>query len=322
MSANPNNSPSGLDLEAVLPLLAASGIEVTDPANGLVTCPGMDRHATTNGRRDCVVYINNGVPRLHCFHQSCRSVRESLNAELYRLAKRRGNPSWQRVPSKEFREQQQARDDAQMEVERERKLAASMVPAILQEYDWPVSAMLADSPVAINLPVPQQWCYILELFAPYDVIWIGRDKQDSGSLHHQSRFRAADQWLTKASCPGSFICPNAFYAGVHERLIKHVLAPRFLVLESDNVLNRDQVGAVFRWVEACLSLQLRAVVDSGNKSLHGWFEYPPPEVFQKVRRWLPDMGCDPALFTLNQPCRLPGAWRSDTQRYQRLLYLA
>ena len=160
------------------------------------------------------------------------------------------------------------------------------------------------------------------LFPASDAVWIGRDKRDSGSPRHRQRFRTAQQWLRAPTCPGTFICPNAFRPGVHERFIEHVLAPRFLVLESDDALNRDQVGAVFRWIETSLNLRLRAVVDSGNKSLHGWFDYPSMGVFQKLRLWLPAMGCDPALFALNQPCRLPGAWRFETSRYQRLLYLA
>ena len=322
MSTKRNTYISSAQVDAILPMLAACGVEVTDSMNGFVVCPGIHLHTTVNGPRDCIVYNNNGIPRLHCFHQSCRAMRDALNVELYRSARSQSGTRQWTAPTKQFRMRQQARATARARLKREQKLAASSVQVILHDYHWPADAMVSDSPVPVDLPVEQHWRYILELFPVNDVIWIGRDKHDSGSPRHQDRFRSASQWLSLKSCPGAFICPNAFRRGVYKRRVEHVLTPRFLVLESDDVLNRDQVGAVFRWVESGLNLRLCAVVDSGNKSLHGWFEYPPPNMFQKMRLWLSAMGCDRALFTLNQPCRLPGAWRSETERHQRLLYLA
>ena len=322
MSTKKRIKTSGVQVEAILPLLEACGIQVINPASGAVTCPGIDLHTKPNAFSDCVAFNNNGFPRLHCFHKSCRFVRDSMNAELYRVARDQRNISGPVTVTKASHAQQRAYEDGKMKLKREQKLAASAVPAILQEYHWPLDSIVADSPVTIDLSTEQHWRLILGLFPASDVVWIGRDKRDSGSMGHRHRFRTAGQWLLDSTCPRAFICPNAFQSGVYSRLIEHVLAPRFLVLESDDALNRDEVGAVFRWVESSLSLRLRAVVDSGNKSLHGWFDYPSSDVFQKLRLWLPAMGCDPALFTLNQPCRLPGAWRCETQRHQRLLYIA
>jgi hypothetical protein len=76
-------------------------------------------------------------------------------------------------------------------------------------------------------------------------------------------------------------------------------------------------------------MRLRAIVDTGRKSLHGWFDAPPPEVEAELKIILPNLGrraeakptLDPALFKLAQPCRLPGAWREPGKIRQALLYL-
>jgi hypothetical protein len=91
---------------------------------------------------------------------------------------------------------------------------------------------------------------------------------------------------------------------------------RFLVVESDT-LSKAEIAAVFGWCRQFLSL--RGIVDTGGKSLHGWFDYPTTAQLHELRGILPRLGCDPALFKPSQPCRLPGARRGE--RVQSLLYL-
>jgi hypothetical protein len=94
---------------------------------------------------------------------------------------------------------------------------------------------------------------------------------------------------------------------------------RFVVVESD-LLTRDEVGAVFRYLVDC-GLELVAVVDTAGKSLHGWFEYPEDdEVMDELRLLLPALKCDPKMLTASQPARLPGAMRGEKR--QKLLFLA
>lgn len=320
MNNNSSDHSSG-PLDAILPILDACDFEVLDLDCGYVTCPGVEAHTTPNSTHDCIVYNNDGVPFLHCLHQSCRETRKDANTKLRKLAF--GNRYGAKQPDDTAeRERREAHSVRRAQAERERKLAAVMLPAILQDFDWPANAIAASSPDPVTLPVGKHWQLILCLFAENDVVWIGRDQCDSGSPGHRWRFQRSIDWLHGgSSCPGQFTCPSAFRPGAYQRQRKDVLTPKFLLVESDT-LSRDQIGAVFRWMERSLNLPLRAVVDSGNKSLHGWFEYPPPDVFEKLRLWLPAMGCDPAMFAPNQPCRLPGAWRAETGRFQRLLYIA
>ena len=82
-------------------------------------------------------------------------------------------------------------------------------------------------------------------------------------------------------------------------------------------LAKLEVLAVFNWMRAFA--RLRAVLDTGGKSLHGWFDFPAEQELRELRVILPALGCDPALFTASQPCRLPGARRGE--RWQCLLWL-
>ncbi len=66
-------------------------------------------------------------------------------------------------------------------------------------------------------------------------------------------------------------------------------------------------------------MKLRCIVDTAGKSLHGWFDFPPEEELSDLRLILPELECDPKMFTSTQPCRLPSALRDG--RHQRLIYL-
>lgn len=184
------------------------------------------------------------------------------------------------------------------------------------------------SPVnLLNTDTRDDWRLLLKLFAHDDFVWIGRTTGDSASAEHgiewqqfcATRFRPAADWLKESSCPGMFTCPATFKSGSHSRCNDNVVQRKFLVVESDT-LDRNQVCAVFHWLEQFT--RLRAIVDTAGKSLHGWFEVPPESVMDELRIILPVFGCDPALFKVAQPCRLPGAARPDKDnRIQSLLYL-
>ena len=184
------------------------------------------------------------------------------------------------------------------------------------------------SPVKLIDSDPRNdWQLLLQLFAADDIVWIGRTTGDSASAEHDvewqkfcaTRFRTVAEWLQEKFCPGLFICPTIFKLGSHSRCKDNVTQRRFLVVESDT-LDRNQVCAVFHWIEQFT--RLRAIVDTAGRSLHGWFEVPPEDTMDQLKTILPVFGCDPALFKLAQPCRLPGAARPDKEnRVQSLLYL-
>jgi hypothetical protein len=92
-----------------------------------------------------------------------------------------------------------------------------------------------------------------------------------------------------------------------------------MVVESDT-LNREEVGAVFQFLRVKLRHTLFAVVDTGGKSLHGWFNIQPNKLFhEELKATLIGLGCDPALFKASQPVRLCGVPR-DGEKNQVLLW--
>jgi hypothetical protein len=110
-----------------------------------------------------------------------------------------------------------------------------------------------------------------------------------------------------------------FRPGSTSRSNANVECRQFLVVESD-VLHRDEVGAVFLFLQRRLGHPLRCIVDTGGKSLHGWFEAPPEgTLLARLKAGLTGLGCDPKMFNPSQPARLPGALRDGKE--QKLIWL-
>ena len=49
--------------------------------HGFCTCPGKHLHTTGDAERDCEIHLD-GAPTVHCFHNHCREILESINHEL------------------------------------------------------------------------------------------------------------------------------------------------------------------------------------------------------------------------------------------------
>jgi hypothetical protein len=187
---------------------------------------------------------------------------------------------------------------------------------VLTKYRWPVADFV--QPISEASPLHQTEDFLRVLFDPDDVIWIGM-KHHSGKQCHRSRFRRVGDWLTSSRFGGEFCSHCTFKPDTYSRTNEAVQARKFLVVESDT-LGRDEIGAVFRWLEVC-GLQLRAIVDSGKRSLHGWFDYPGDNYLDEWLAILVGLNCDPATTRPSQPVRLPGIVRSSTKKLQCLLYI-
>ena len=279
---------------------------------GYCTCPGADGHSTKAGDADCIVYLD-GAATISCFHQSCVDEREKANRSL-RAALAKGESHGGVKLSSDERKQKQRREQKRQLLERR---AASSLPLILKRHAWSYADIQEDSPTILAPDdVAFGWRRIAELYKPDDVLWIG-DTYSSGKPEHLRHFQTAADWLKRSHIDGQLTCPATFKNGCFSRSNENVLARRFLVVESD-VLTKDQVGAVFRWLKDEVKLPLRAIVDTAGKSLHGWFDFPKKAVLEELEIILPQLCCDPGLFRPSQPCRLPGATRDG--KHQSLIY--
>jgi hypothetical protein len=201
--------------------------------------------------------------------------------------------------------------------------------------------MWEDSPASLEWHDGPEWkLFLAGLFRPEDVVWIG-DTFNTGKAEHARHFRTVRDWLKLEIPPGPLVCPATFSAGAFSRCEASITARPFIVLEGDAVLpgiaakaakkepltepekysNQAACGAVLNWVRRNTALELRAVVDSGSKSLHGWFDCPDANELEELKRLIPALGMDPATLRPAQPVRLPGVMRPGARRWQRLLYL-
>lgn len=229
------------------------------------------------------------------------------------------------APRRELTPEKRERFEVERREMRLRAQAETGAASILRDYACGFSFYGNKSPENLFDRDPRDdWRLLLSLFKSDDIIWIGRNTQHSANAQHgdewrafcKTRFRSVADWLKEPSAPGLFTCPSTFKAGAHSRSNENVIIRRFLVVESD-ILNKNQVCAVFRWLEQFC--RLRAIVDTAGKSLHGWFTPPDSTTLDQLKIVLPAVGCDEALFRLSQPCRLAGANREG--RIQSLLYL-
>lgn len=307
-----NVGESKADDQGVTPekLEAALGrVEWQNEREGYCMCPGHEKHTTQNGRRDCKIFLN-GVPTLYCVHNSCKRDVEVANRSL-RSRLSEGKP----VRSEPTRLEMERRRESDRR-ESVRRRARNGKDTILRGFPWPTSEIQRSSPLTIPCDWSIHWRMLLGLFPVEGNVWIGKT-YSSGRPEHKRNFRSAAEWLKEQEAPEQLICPSLFKTESFCRKNEDVVARPFLVVESD-VLGRDEVGAIFRWMKEAVGFNLRAIVDTAGKSLHAWFDFPEPKLLEELKLILPELGCDPKLFTPSQPVRLPGALRGE--KPQRLIY--
>lgn len=163
-------------------------------------------------------------------------------------------------------------------------------------------------------------------------LWMG-ELYDTGPPN----LKVVPKWLRCRACPGPQICPAEF-KDTSRRAKGYVSRRDFLVIESDD-LPLEVFGNVALFVTEKLNLNLRAVVYTGGKSIHCWFDYnwllflrtryrrkcDDAEHFENLAV-LTGLGCDPKMFGMASTTRMPGCERLDdegnpTGRWQRLVYL-
>jgi hypothetical protein len=109
----------------------------------------------------------------------------------------------------------------------------------------------------------------------------------------------------------------------------NVISYRFAVVEFDNLSREDQLAF---WSVA--PLPVCALIDSGGKSLHGWIDVRRLADVRAAEEWnlhirtrlyhqlLVPLGVDSACSNPSRLSRLPGHYRAEKGRVQRLLFLS
>jgi hypothetical protein len=218
-----------------------------------------------------------------------------------------------------------------------------ILPELLKQVEIDPASWLIQSPFRIPEDCREHWKPLLSgLFKPKDTIWCGY-LEDSGDRLHTTRFKHVEDWMQCTHHPGPQTCPGVFFevtAHKGERIFSRskdlVRLRPYWVAESD-LLAKAQFGIIIQHLRQ--QLFLRAIVDTGGKSLHAWFDAPhlyqigrdklDPKIerrMEELQSVMCGLGCDPHMFNLNSTTRLPGCLRLDEETgqargWQRLLYL-
>lgn len=190
---------------------------------------------------------------------------------------------------------------------------------MFERFHWPFAEIVEDSPLQVGeRDAEDQFRTWLRLWPAHCHVWIG-DVYSSGKPEHRTNFRPIADWYQIGPVMGNYTCGSSFKPGSFSRCNENLNGHRFLVVESDT-LAKDEVGAVFAYLRRRLRYRLHCVIDTGGKSLHGWFDAPRNKVLEtRLKAGLQAFGCDPKVFTYSQPVRVPGAWREG--KLQRLVWL-
>ena len=98
---------------------------------------------------------------------------------------------------------------------------------------------------------------------------------------------------------------------------------KYIVVESDDEdISLDDKASLIRFLRDQVGAELRMVVHSGGKSLHGWFcSSGDPKVDWDFMQLACRLGADPRMWLPEQLARTPNAVRSKNQQVQKCLYI-
>ena len=195
-----------------------------------------------------------------------------------------------------------------------------------------------DSPVRIaNEPREDTALFLSVMFRPNDLLWIG-ERHDPGIPG--TNIRTAAQWIEFFRSNGKtapFIIVNPLTGtaaqkrdgdGETYRGDKNIAEYRYCLGEFDNITREEQL----RFWDAS-GLPVRALVDTGGKSIHAWISVrafgdirTPEQWTREIRNTLYGeglipLGIDSACSNPSRLSRLPGHYRAEKGQFQRVLWL-
>ena len=314
-------------------------------------CPGDHQHGP-GGAKYATVFLSGKVPTIACFHASCTQARAEANAALRAdVAQYLGAQGVDYKPTPEERAERKF-----CRHERELKAGARhrLLPRIKSEPPITLADWEHASPFRVrDVPVEDHWRLLLAGLYARDGVQLdearfpGSKWANGDFIGYPSRlpylwvgepyevgpenFNTRPRWLKRRTCPGPQMCPAEFNGAIR-RAKENVSRRDYLVIESDD-LPLEVFGNVAMYVAERMKLKLRAVVYTGGKSIHVWFDYNyllflgVTHQHRETLAVLRGLGCDDGMFGRASTTRMPGCERMDddgspTGKLQRLVFLA
>jgi hypothetical protein len=190
------------------------------------------------------------------------------------------------------------------------------------------------SPISFpDNPQEQQRLFLRTIFDAGDLVFIG-DRTEAGTTR---TIEPACFWIEHTSSkPFCIINPLSGYpapkaeGGETYRGDKCIKTFRHVLVEFDSISIADQIAF---W--SAFPLPIKAIVHTGNKSLHVWLDVPalgyPITNLEQWRKYIKNdlydailrpLGVDASCSNPARLARLPGVYRQETGQYQRLLWLS
>jgi hypothetical protein len=287
-------------------------VEWESDVRGCLECPMRHAHTTPTKRGHTIVYLD-GVPTIFCWHQSCRDWVKLANTELREKLDERS--------SEDKARDAEARTAKQAALQASDNLRRSL-PEIIKAWQW--DSILNDRP---KLTPSESFQKFLTLWNDSDVIWIG-DVWDTGVNEKKDKsyhFATVGTWKTRKlnMYANHYTTGSSFKPGSVDRITSNIGGAPYTIVEFDSLspdpeINKRRGAALINYLYKVGGLDLVMVVDSGNKSIHGWFRN---SLTAEDKFFLRQIGADPQSMRPSQPVRLPGAIRNDGG-IQHLLWIA
>ncbi len=265
-------------------------------------------------------------------------------AELFRLIRAHTPQGGRNVPDHEIREavEKAARECPTVpwrakvrQNNRSFDSTAFMAERLREAHGIGEADIVEASPIRLDNEPPQDAVVLLQtLYRPDDFLFIGGSKEAGNP---GETIRSRDEWLALfagGGTPGPHIIPNPLTGRIgrtksgnlSHRSDSCVAQFRFAVAEFDGLPKEQQYHFWY-----AVNLPVTALIDSGGKSLHAWIAIDGvttadawttsvEETLFAV--YLNKLGVDSSCRNESRLSRMAGHQRSETGRWQRILFLA
>ncbi|MGB2402016.1 MAG: hypothetical protein ACPIA7_01255 [Akkermansiaceae bacterium] len=285
-------------------------------------------------RKGTHLFYNTDTEKFGCAaHQGDNAHRQAIWAYAGVLTELTDE---QKAEWKKRKDEENARQCKQLLNKVKEKQIMRKIPQFLSPYiidDWLLD-FLDRSPIRFRDRESLRHEFLLRLFYMDDIIWMGSDKKQSGKPHHAKHFRTVRDWLKLKTLP-PLMASGVFHEGSISRCKASVNISPYIVIECDEIIGREPKteaekaenkklsSALIAYAQDRLGLILRAVIDTGNKSLHAWFDRPSQADFEALSNKAEALCIDKGVLDncSHSPLRLSGCLHNKSNKEALLIYL-
>lgn len=160
-----------------------------------------------------------------------------------------------------------------------------------------------------------------------------RSRLFSRKTYELERRRNGRRWQ---GCEGWTLTPSVSLLVVAFSTSERIAESPFVVLDFDKIptIGKEpetpeerkrlvcESLAIARWLREECGWSLSAILWTGSKSLHIWFEMPPEDHVAALTESMATLGIDPSLIGMPEhPARLPGVTHKKTGKRSKTLWL-